>query len=101
MGAAKAAMIEKQENLAMAASYLARIGTLEHCEAHGEIFGGGYWELEDDFWKRVMADRNRGDDGPIPWAAEMKAREFTDLLKEAYEERSGDECGYCAKNMAE
>jgi hypothetical protein len=101
MGRAKAAMMEHEENLAMAASYLAKIGTLESCEAHGEIFGGGYWDLEDDFWRRVMGDRKRGENGPIPWAAEMGAREFTDLLKEAYDGHAGDECGYCAKVMAE
>jgi hypothetical protein len=37
--------------------------------------------------------------GPIPWAADMAAREFTDLLKEAYESNCGDGCGRCAKIM--
>lgn len=97
MGRAKAAMMEHEENLARATGYLVRKGTLEECEAHGEIYGGGYWDLE-DFWRNAMADRNRGGNGPIPWAADMKAREFTDLLKEAYESHTGSECGYCAKN---
>lgn len=45
-----------------------------------------------------MADRNRGANGPVPWASDMEARKFTDLLKEAYEGHTGDGCGYCAKN---
>lgn len=28
----------------------------------------------------------------------LEAREYTDLLKAAYEDHFGDECGYCAKN---
>lgn len=91
--------MERDDNIARAASYLAEIGTLESCEVHGEIFGGGYWKLEGDFYKRVMADRKRGINGPIPWAEEMGAREFTDLLKEASDSYPGDGCGYCAKNM--
>ena len=100
MGRAKAAMMEHEDNLALAAGYLVQKGVLEQCDFHGEIYGGG-WDLEQDFWRNAMADRNRGDNGPIPWAADMEAREFTDLLKEAYENHSGDECGYCAKNAAD
>ncbi len=100
MGRAKAAMMEQKENLALAAGYLVRQGILEQCEFHGEIYGDG-WDLEGDFWKFAMADRNRGESGPIPWAAELPAREFTDLLKEANETNIGDGCGYCAKNAAD
>jgi len=98
MGGMKDLMIEHQENLAAAASYLVTKGHLDHCEYHGEIFGGG-WTLDDDFWRSVMADRKRGNNGPIPWAASMEAREFTDLIKRAYEDHAGDGCGYCAKNL--
>jgi hypothetical protein len=48
-----------------------------------------------------MADRNRGGNGPIPWAQELEAREFTDLVKQAYENNCGDGCGYCDKIMTE
>lgn len=101
MGHAKAAMMEHEENLAVAAEYLARKGVLKKCERHGEIYGGGFWNLEQEFWQNSMADRNRGDNGPVPWAANMEAREFTDLLKQTYENHYGDGCGYCAKLMAE
>lgn len=101
MGRAKEAMLEHEGGLAAAAAYLVLKGVLEECEAHGEIYGGSFSELEPDFWRNAMADRNRGDNGPIPWAAEMAAREFTDLLKEAYENHCGDGCGYCAKIMDE
>ncbi|MBZ9991411.1 hypothetical protein LB572_30405 [Mesorhizobium sp. BH1-1-5] len=101
MGGVKAAMMEHEENLAMAASYLVNIGRLESCEAHGTIYGGAAWDLEDDFYKQVMNDRNRGANGPVPWAAEMKAREYTDLLKEAYESHPGEACFACEKNLAD
>ncbi|WP_152968367.1 hypothetical protein [Gemmobacter sp. LW-1] len=100
MGRAKAAMMEHEENLTLAARYLVQKGVLEECEIHGEIYGDG-WDLENDFWKFAMADRNRGDNGPIPWAAALPARTFTDLLKEANETYIGDGCGYCAKNAAD
>jgi hypothetical protein len=49
MGRAKEAMIEHEENLSAAAAYLVDKGILEECEAHGEIFGGGFFDLEKDF----------------------------------------------------
>ncbi|MCY0146879.1 hypothetical protein OEG84_03890 [Hoeflea sp. G2-23] len=101
MGGVKAAMMEHEDNLAVATAYLVEIGSLEECEAHGLVFGGGAWDLEPDFWKRVMGERKRGDRGSIPWAAEMKTREFTDLIKEAYESHFGDRCAHCDKIMAE
>ncbi|PTV74730.1 hypothetical protein [Agrobacterium pusense] len=101
MGGVKAAMMEHEENLAMASSYLVDIGRLERCEAHGSIYGGAVWDLEEDFYKQVMNDRNRGAHGPVPWAADMKAREYTDLLKEAYDDHPGEACFACEKNMAD
>ena len=101
MGRVKEAMLEHEGNLALAADYLVQKGLLEQCEGHGQIYGGGYWDIERDFWRNAMADRNRGDHGPIPWAADLESREFTDLLKEAYEANCGDECYPCAKIMAE
>lgn len=65
------------------------------------VYGGGGMELDEDFYRRAMTDRNRGDHGPVPWAAELGAREFMGFLKEAYEEHCADECAFCAKNMAD
>jgi len=101
MGRAKDAMLEHEGDLAAATGYLVRKGVLKECEAHGEIYGGGFFKLESDFYRNAMADRKRRDNGPIPWAAKMAAGEFTDLLKEAYENHCGDGCGYCAKIMNE
>ncbi|WP_024311123.1 hypothetical protein [Sinorhizobium medicae] len=101
MGHHKEEELRRDENRQMAAEYLADIGRLERCGAHGTIFGGAAWDLEDDFYKKVMYDRNRGADGPVPWAADMKAREYTDLLKEAYENHPGEICFSCGKNMAD
>lgn len=97
MGRAKNAMMEHEANLHYAAQYLVTQNALEKCPYHEEIYGGGM-DLEKDFWRNAMADRNRGDNGPVPWAAGLQAREYTDLLKSAYEDHFGDECGYCAKN---
>ncbi len=101
MGRAKELMIEHQENIARAAAYLVHVGRLEQCEIHGEIYDGGFFELESEFWRDAMADRNLGYNGPVPWAADFEGREFTDLLKQAYENYCGDCCGFCEKNAAD
>lgn len=93
--------LNHEGNIAMASEYLVHIDRLEECEAHGVIFGGGVWDLEDDFYKEVMNDRNKGKSGPVPWAADMKPRDYTDLLVEAYKSHVGECCNHCAKNMAD
>lgn len=100
MGMAKRAMMEHEENLQQAAAYLAEKGVLEQCPYHEEIYGGDM-DLDDTFWRFAMADRNRGVNGPVPWASGMKAREYTDILKSVYDDHLGDECGYCARNRDE
>ncbi|MEO0680173.1 MAG: hypothetical protein AAF192_07140 [Pseudomonadota bacterium] len=102
MGRAKAEMMEHEENLAAAAGYLVAKGYLQKCPIHDVVYGGGFGDLDDgEFYKFAMADRNRGDYGPVPWAAELEAKIYTDLLKEAYEEHAADECGWCAKHRDE
>ena len=100
MGLVKSWLAEQEQERALAADYLVTKSILKRCEAHGEIYGGG-WKLEKDFWSLAMADRNRGDKGLIPWAAKMQAREFTDLLQEVCDDHLADECSYCAKLRAE
>ena len=100
MGGIKNQMMEEQDNLRLATDYLVQIKQLEHCEGHGEVWGGGFFKLEGDFWPKVMGDRKRGNSGPIPWAANMDPREFTDLLTKAYNSNIGDGCGYCARIAA-
>lgn len=85
MGRQKEMMLEHEANVALAAGYLVHVGLLEHCEMHDETYGGMQWDLESDFWRNAMADRNRGDRGPIPWAADIEAREFTDTLRDMRE----------------
>lgn len=99
MGRAKEAQIEKEENLNAAAEYLVEKEVLEQCEYHGTIYGGGFLELDADFWRDVTVDWRRGDSGPVPWASGMKVQDFRDLLKEAYEANCGDGCYSCEKNM--
>ena len=101
MGRAKEMMMEHEANVACAASYLVKVGMLEHCEYHDETYGGGVRDLESDFWRNAVADKKRGARGPVPWAEGMEVREYTDALKAAYEEYCGDECGWCAKHRDE
>ena len=60
MGGIKNQMMEEQDNLRLATDYLVQIKQLEHCEGHGEVWGGGFFKLEGDFWPKVMGDRKRG-----------------------------------------
>jgi hypothetical protein len=101
MSGIKDIMMKHEDDLAMATSYLVRLGMLESCDAHGTIYGGGAWDLDQTFYKQVMGDRKHGANGPVPWAAAMKPREYTDLLKEAYEEHCGEACFACEKNMSD
>lgn len=101
MGGSKDDMMRRQDEIAVATAYLVERGDLTECEnGHGVTYGGG-WKLEDDFWESVMGDRKRGDRGPIPWAAEMPTRYFTDLIKEAYDTNCGDSCAHCDKVFAD
>lgn len=77
MGSAKKAMMEHEENLNAAAAYLVRKNILEECPNHGELSEGSR-DLEGDFWAEATADWKRGENGPVPWAADLKPREYTD-----------------------
>ena len=94
-------LMEHEDNVASATSYLVKKGYLERCEWHDFVYEGGGGPLDDTFYRNAMADRKRGDSGPVPWAAELDSREYTDLLKEAYEEHCADECNLCAKHRDE
>lgn len=101
MGRTKEMMMEHEADVAQAAAYLVHVGMLEHCEHHEETYGGMSWDLEPEFWRNAVADKKRGARGPVPWAENMEVRDYTDVLKAAYEEYCGDECGWCAKHAAE
>lgn len=99
MGRAKEAMLVHHENMGRAAGYLVSAGKLTQCPIHSELYDGSFFGLDDEFYRNAMADRKRGDSGPVYWASDLTTREFTDLLKQTYEEYSGaDSCGRCAKN---
>lgn len=94
MGVLKHAMMEHQDNLAVATDFLVSVGTLQSCEYHELVFEGDC-DLG-QLWPIAMAERKKGSNGRVPWAANMKARDFTDLLKEAYEQAAMS-CGLCDK----
>lgn len=97
MGQAKRWMEEQQDNRNSATSYLVDTGELEECEIHGDIFGGGDAKsnLDADFWRKAVYEKGKGDKGLVPWAKDMKQREFTDLISAAYDDHFGDDCGSC------
>jgi hypothetical protein len=101
MGHAKDMMMEREDNLRLATGYLVRAGSLEKCGSHGEVYGGGYSDLDDDFYRRAVGEWKKGEKGDVVWADGMEVREFTDLLKAAYEDHPADECYRCAKLRAE
>jgi hypothetical protein len=102
MGRMKDMMMEREENLSAATDYLVSKKYLTRCEDHEEIvYGGGDFELDSTFYSHAMADRKRGVNGPVPWAAGMEPRGFTDLLKESYEDHPGSSCPRCDKWRAE
>ena len=95
MGGAKRAMMEHQDNLATATEFLISVGTLQTCEFHELIYDGDS-DLN-RLWPIAMGERKKGSNGRVAWAKDMEAREFTDLLKEAYEQNSAMSCGLCDK----
>ena len=95
MGVLKRMMMERECNLAVATDFLVSIGTLQVCEHH-EIAYEGDGNL-DRVWPIAMAERRRGSNGRVPWAAGMKSCEFTDLLKDSYENHRADSCYACDK----
>lgn len=95
MGRAKEAMMERADDLNAAKGFLIELGTLKECERHGYVVGGD--EDIDRVWPIAMSERGKGARGKVPWAAGMTGREFTDLLKEAFEDSTGD-CIGCDAN---
>lgn len=95
MGRAKEAMMEREDSLGAAVDFLVSVGTLDRCEFHGYTSEGD-GDL-DRLWPIAMGERKKGLRGRVPWAANMEAREFTDLLKEAFEDNCGAECYGCNK----
>ena len=96
MGVLKRAMMEHQDKQAVATDFLLSVGTLQSCKYHEHILLEGDCDL-DRLWRIAMAERKKGSNGRVPWAAKMKARDFTDLLKEAYEQNVAMSCGLCDK----
>ena len=91
MGAAKHAMMEREENLNAAAHFLVKLGTLSSCEFHGDFYDGD-GDLEQAY-KTAAYKHKRGE---ISFSEGMTQLEMTDLLKDAYEDNSGmDVCPSC------
>ncbi len=95
MGRAKAAMMEHEENVNRATSFLIKIGVLQTCQVHGTIF-----DKDGDIdraYPIAMSEKKKGENGLLYWAEDLENREVTDLIKEAYETHCGDICYSCEK----
>ena len=95
MGRVKESMMERQTNVDIATQFLVSIGTLEKCEIHDMVRDGDS-DLK-RVWPIAMGEKKKGDSGQVSWAANMPTREFTDTLKQAYEQNSREECYFCEK----
>lgn len=94
MGSAKNAMMEHEDDVAMATGYLSTFGTLERCEFHDTVFlGDGDMTSA---YKRANAMITAGE---ITLRDGQTRRDFTDLLLAAFEENGyADSCNQCDKN---
>ena len=95
MGRNKELLMERQENEILATQFLVSIGTLEKCEIHDMVYDGD-GDL-DRVWPIAMGEKKKGSSGQVSWGANMQTREFTDILKQAYEQNCGEECYLCEK----
>lgn len=85
-------------NESEATRYLVQTGHLSYCEYHDEISDGGL-ELDSDFYRDATIAKQ---EGRLPWAARMTQRQFTDALKEAYDEGSDAfHCSMCQRQYLE
>lgn len=80
--------MNQDDSYQAALAYLLELGAISECSVHGYTEGGN--QDLNAYWPRAMADRNKGEVGPIPWAAKMSAQKFTDLLQSTYFDNSGD-----------
>lgn len=89
-------MMEAREDLRqLALGILEETSLLEECESHhGTYFDGGGGDLEDAY-KLANSKITRGE---IELPSGMSRRDFTDVIKETYEDNSGvDSCQECER----
>ncbi len=96
MGRAKDEMMQREEDLNWAISYLVGLGVLDECEAHEGTYFDGSGDITAAY-KQANADITSG---AIELRNGQTRSDITDLLKSAYEDNSGlTECAICEKNM--
>jgi hypothetical protein len=89
-------MMEAQEDLRQhALDILVETELLEQCDYHpGTYFDGGGGDLQDAY-KLANSKVSRGE---IELPGNMSRRDFTDVIKETYQDNSGvDSCQSCEK----
>ena len=92
MGSMKQAAMEQEESYQEARDFLVEIGTLKECENHPGTHFDGDGDLEKAY-KMANARISRGD---IVLSHGDTRRDYTDRLKEVYEDNSGLEgCQAC------
>jgi hypothetical protein len=96
MGAMKQMAMAKQEAYDEARDFLVELGTLEECENHP----GTYFEGDGDLEKAYRAANACLTKGNIVLARGESQRDFTDRLKEVYDDNAGLEgCQECAEHF--
>jgi hypothetical protein len=82
-------MDDYEDKRELAVSLLMQVGALSTCPVHDEIIDGG--KDVEGAYKLAMSKWARGKHPEFE-----NAREFTDYIKEIYEEYEDGECGACA-----
>jgi len=95
MGSLKNQMMANDDNRAYATSLLVDFGTLQECENHSGTFFEGDGDMEAAY-RRANTMISRGEIK----LGDRTRREFTDSLKEAFDEHwVADGCNECAEKF--
>jgi len=94
MGRAKEEMLARDGLREHAIRLLVEVDAIQECEIHDECYTEGTGDVEEAY-KLANARISSGEIELLPG---MTRRNFTDMILEAYNENSSDECPYCAKN---
>lgn len=95
MGGSKSYMERLEQERARARSFLVKIGTLQVCEWHGDVYDG-----DGDMQRAYRMFNAQVKAGKIAIEEGVTRRDMTDLLKRAYEDHSlPDACPSCERDM--
>jgi hypothetical protein len=96
MGGAKRLMEENEALRGEALQICLDVGALEECENHpGSYFDGG-----EEIQEAYKIANGRITNGEIELPSRISRRDFTDIIKDVYEDNYfAESCTYCQRNM--